>query len=129
MYITPTLLSPQDWDILAEAAKWSRENAEVLKDSHWIGGDPALLEVYGWASWSPKKAIVTLRNPNDAPKDFVASLAEILELPSGSASSFVMRSPWKGDKDSQALTIPAEKKHEFHLRPFQVLTLELTPSP
>jgi hypothetical protein len=55
MYITPTLLRSKDWDVLAEAAKWSRENAKTLEDSHWIGGDPALLEVYGWAAWSRRK--------------------------------------------------------------------------
>jgi hypothetical protein len=128
MYITPALLSPQDWDVLAESANWSRENAGVLKDSHWIGGDPGLLEVYGWASWSPKKAIVTLRNPDDNSKTFVATLPELLELPSGSASSFTAHSPWKSDQGSPALAIPAEKRYEFHLQPFQVLTLELVPS-
>jgi hypothetical protein len=76
MYITPSLLSSDDWDVLAEAARWSRDNAQTLKDSHWIGGDPARLEVYGWASWSPEKAIVTLRNPSDQPQDFTASLID-----------------------------------------------------
>ena len=56
MYVTPSLLSQADWDTLAEAAAWSRANAAVLVDTHWIGGDPSLLEVYGWASWNPKKA-------------------------------------------------------------------------
>src|SRR5208282_4743277 len=112
MYITPSLLSPQDWDVLAEAAKWSRDNAETLEDSHWIGGDPALLEVYGWASWSSQngsnkngshesgsheKAIVTLRNPSDQPQDFTASLAALLELRAGAASRFAARSPWKSE--------------------------------
>ena len=40
----------QDWDTLAEAAKWARAHAATLRDSHWIGGDPARLQVYGWAS-------------------------------------------------------------------------------
>jgi len=80
MYITPSLLSSDDWDVLAEAAKWSRDNAQTLKDSLWIGGDPARLEVYGWASWSQEKAkaIVTLRNPTDHPQDFTASLSALL---------------------------------------------------
>ncbi len=30
MYITPALLSPQDWDVLAESAKWSRTNAQTF---------------------------------------------------------------------------------------------------
>ena len=38
MYITPSLLSDKNWDTLAEAAKWSRENASVLTDTHWVGG-------------------------------------------------------------------------------------------
>jgi hypothetical protein len=127
MYITPSLLSSQDWDVLAESAKWSRDNAPTLRDSHWIGGDPARLEVYGWAAWSPEKAIVTLRNPSDHPQDFSASLAAVLELPSGGASAFVACSPWKTDSAKPALTIRSQEQHTFHLEPFQVLTLELMP--
>jgi hypothetical protein len=127
MYITPTLLSSDDWDVLAEAAKWSRTNAQTLKDSHWIGGDPARLEVYGWASWSPEKAIVTLRNPSDHPQDFTASLSTLLELPAHSADAYTARSPWKADSNTPPVTIPAHEPHTFHLQPFQVLTLELAP--
>jgi hypothetical protein len=128
MYITPTLLSAADWDVLAEAAKWSRDNASTLEDSHWIGGDPARLEVYGWASWSHQKAIVTLRNPSDQPQDFTASLQALLELPAHSARAYTARSPWKADSAKVASTIPAQKPYVFHLQPFQVLTLELVPS-
>ena len=127
MYITPSLLSAQDWDVLAEAAKWSRDNARALEDSHWIGGDPALLEVYGWASCSLDKGIVTLRNPSDQPQDFTASLAALLEPPEGSPATFAARSPWKGDTNL-AFNIPAKEQHTYHLRPFQVVTLELTPA-
>jgi hypothetical protein len=128
MYITPALLSSDDWDILAEAAKWSRDNAQTLKDSHWIGGDPARLEVYGWASWSREKAIMTLRNPSDQPQEFTESLATLLELPPGSTAPYAARSPWKSDGAAQSLQIPAQQEHTFHLRPFQVLTLDLLPS-
>jgi hypothetical protein len=38
MYITPSLLSPTNWDTLAEAARWSRSHVDTLKDVHWIGG-------------------------------------------------------------------------------------------
>ncbi len=126
MYITPSLLSEQDWDVLAEAAKWSRDNAQVLKDSHWIGGDPARLEVYGFASWTPQKAILTLRNPNDRAQDFTTSLASILELPTGAASAYRARTPWKAS-NAPEMKIAAQQTHTFHLEPFQVLTLELTP--
>jgi hypothetical protein len=127
MYITPTLLSTHDWDTLAEAAKWSRENAATLKDTHWIGGDPAQLEVYGWAAWSQEKAIVTLRNPSDKPQEFNASLESLLELPAGAANAFSARSPWMAD-NAAPVSLPASGHHTFQLKPFQVLTLELKPA-
>jgi hypothetical protein len=128
MYITPSLLSSQDWDVLAETANWSRANAKTLEDSHWIGGNPALLEVYGWAAWSPEKAIITLRNPSDHPQDFTANVWWLLELPQGSASHFSARSPWKADADKPSENLRADEQHKFHLQPFEVLTLELAPA-
>ena len=128
MYITPALLSSADWDVLAEAAKWSRNNAQTLKDSHWVGGDPARLEIYGWASWSREKAILNLRNPSDQPQDFTAILSTLLELPADSNRAYAARSPWKNDSAQQGSRIPAQQEHQFHLQPFQVLTLELVPS-
>jgi len=85
MYITPSLLSDTNWDDLAEAAKWSRANAEVLKDTHWIGGDPTWLEVYGWASWTPGKGILLLRNPSNEAKTIRIKLQDAFELPPGAA--------------------------------------------
>ena len=55
LYITPSMLNKVKWDTLAKAAKWSKENASVLVDTHWIGGDPTALAVYGWASGAKTK--------------------------------------------------------------------------
>ena len=127
MYITPSLLTDTNWDDLAEAAKWSRANAEVLKDTHWIGGDPAWLEVYGWASWTPAKGVLVLRNPSDKEKTIRIRLQDAFELPPGSAQRYLARSPWKDDANLHAISIFAEQAHEFHLAPFEVLTLDLVP--
>ncbi|MGA9978337.1 MAG: enterotoxin [Candidatus Sulfotelmatobacter sp.] len=127
MYITHSLLTEKDWDVLAEAAKWSRENADTLVDTHWIGGDPALLEVYGWASWSPRKGILVLRNPNDKPQDFVVDVNSAFELPPGAARTYEARSPWRQDREKPSLTLSASAPYAFHLQPFQVLTLEASP--
>jgi len=78
MYITPSLLSSADWDAIAERAKWSRENADTLVDTHWIGGDPLRLEPYGWASWSRRKGIITLRNPSERPQSIGIDVAHAL---------------------------------------------------
>ncbi len=124
LYITPSLLSQQNWDDLAEAAKWSRANADVLKDTHWVGGDPVKLQVYGWAAWSAKKSILTLRNPSDKPQSITLDVAKVLEVPKGQAMAFAAQSPWKGDASS--LTIRGE--HSFALQPFEVKTVVLTPA-
>jgi hypothetical protein len=124
MYITPSLLSSQDWDVLAEAAKWSRENADILKDTHWIGGDPARLEIYGWAAWTPAKAIITLRNPSDKAQQFTATIASLLELPTAS-QSYVVTSPWIPSPQKQETHVAAQDRRTFQLQPFQVLRWEL----
>lgn len=127
MYITPDLLSQQNWDDLAETAKWSRANQDVLKDTHWVGGNPQWLEVYGWASWTPKKAILVLRNPSDKPQDFRITLKDALQLPAQAAAAFTGRSPWKSDAGRPAIALQAGVPHTFHLAPFEVLTLDLIP--
>ena len=128
MYITPALLSQQNWDDLAEAAKWSRENADVLRDTHWVGGDPAWLEVYGWASWTPRKGILVLRNPSDREQTIRLRLQDALELPMDAAKVYSARSPWKGDAGRPAIVLQAREAHEFHLAAFQVLTLDILPA-
>jgi hypothetical protein len=125
MYITPSLLSAANWDTLAEAANWSRQNAGVLKDSHWVGGDPAWLNVYGWASWTPKKGILVLRNPSDKPQSISIDLAKTLELPAGTANVYSAKSPWKSDAGKAELELKTSAPHQFDLAPFEVMTLEL----
>jgi hypothetical protein len=128
MYITPSLLSEQNWDDLAEAAKWSRANADVLKDSHWVGGDPAWLEAYGWASWTPKKGILVLRNPSNHEQVIRLRLADALELPPDAATAYSARSPWKEDAARPAIVLQAQEVHDFHLAAFEVLTLDILPT-
>ena len=127
MYITPSLLSSKDWDALADAAKWSRANADVLRDTHWIGGDPGRLDVYGWAAWTPGKAIVTLRNPGARVQTAVIDLQRQLELPPGAARRFSVRDVWKTGGSTLPQQLDADHASTLQLAPFEVLTLELTP--
>jgi hypothetical protein len=124
MYLTPSLLSARNWDALAGGAKWSRRNADVLVDTHWAGGDPNLLEVYGWASWSPRKAILTLRNPSDRPQSFEFDPQAVFELPTGAPQSYRATSPWIGNAGSAGTELRAGRATAIKLRPFEVLTLE-----
>jgi hypothetical protein len=124
MYITPSLMNAKNWDDLAEAANWSRANADVLVDSHWIGGDPGKNEVYGWASWNSRRGILVLRNPDDQPAAFSADPGKCFELPGGAPKTFHLHSPWKQDTAQSEIKISAGQPHTFQLKPFEVLVLE-----
>ncbi len=126
LYLQPSRLTPSDWKVLAESAQWSRANADILVDTHWIGGDPNKLEVYGWASWTPRKGIISLRNPNDRPQTFALDVQQALELPNTAAKTFVLKSPWKEDAARPTLRAEAGKLLTISLRPFEIVTLEST---
>jgi hypothetical protein len=127
LYLTPSLLDAHTWDVLAEAATWSRDNADVLVDTHWIGGDPAKGEVYGWASWSKRKGILALRNPKDEPRQIAVDIAKAFELPQGAAETYSLKSPWKDAANRPATTLSAGKEYAFELEPFEVLVFDATP--
>jgi hypothetical protein len=124
MYITPHLMNSQNWDDLAEAAKWSRANADVLVDTHWIGGDPAKSQIYGWASWSPRKGILVLRNPDDQSASFAAEVRDLFQLPPRAKVNYSLHSPWRSDRARASIELRAGQLHTFSLHPFEVLVLE-----
>lgn len=124
LYITHSLLSKEDWDALAEAAQWARSNAGVMIDTHWIGGDPGQLQVYGWAAWSPEKGIITLRNPSDKTQSYALDVAKAFELPPGAPRKYQAHSPWLEDHDTKPLHFSAGELHTLTLRPFEVINLE-----
>ncbi len=129
LYVSHGLLSDADWDAIAQAAKWSRANADVLRDTHWIGGDPSLLEVYGWASWAPRKGIVVLRNPSDKAQDYVLDLSRALELPDGARGVYRLSTVWPSDPGRWPQKMEARARTVLHLKPFEVVGLEALPEP
>ena len=128
MYVTPTLLKTASWDVLAESAKWSRRNAGTLVDTHWIGGDPAVLQPYGWASWAARGGIITIRNPSDKVQAMAIDVQEAFELPPDAPRAYKARNAFPVGRGRM---IPSQfiktQSQRIDLQPFEVLTLELTP--
>jgi hypothetical protein len=125
MYISPDLPSERNWDDLAAAAKWARANAAVLRDSHWIGGDPARGEVYGWAAWAPGRATLALRNPTERARRFELDVGEALELPGSEPRA------WRATPvyvPGAAQRWRAGETVVVTLRPFEVCVWELEPA-
>jgi hypothetical protein len=96
----------------------------VLRDSHWIGGDPARGEVYGWSSWAPGRAVLAVRNPSGERRSFTFVLGRLLELPRGEPQVWVATSAFgKG----RARVMHAHRTERISLAPYQVEVLDLLP--
>jgi len=128
LYIAPPLMEARTWDALAQAARWSRSNADVLADTHWVGGDPAQGQIYGWASWSHRKGILTLRNPEDQPAKIKLDIGQVFELPPGAVRKFSLRSPWNEDADKPPLELAAGQPATLTLQPFEVFVADAIPA-
>jgi hypothetical protein len=124
MYITPSMLNSAKWDVLAEAAKWARANSDVLVDTHWIGGDPTLLDVYGWASWNKDKAVFALRNPSDQEQSYYLDLSKSFEVPKGETTRFALKPVYGSNA-----TLPTNygQPMVIRLKPLQTLVMEAVP--
>ncbi|MGN6295186.1 MAG: hypothetical protein ACTHM7_00260 [Ginsengibacter sp.] len=128
LYVNPHLLTTPMWNCLASAAKWSHENADVLKDVHWIGGDPEKEEVYGYASWNPRKGIFSLRNPSGTKKTFKVNLKEIFELPSIEPGSFKLKNIFSSDKKQAGKLFSAGESFSITLAPYELKIWEALPA-
>ena len=127
-FVTPKMMVPEGWDAAAEAIGWSRQNSDVLVDSHWIGGDPGRGQVYGFASWSPRKGILVLRNPTREPAAMAVDVQTVFELPVDAPRAYRFETVWSDSKNRSEATLSAGQPRTFDLAPFEVLVLEALPA-
>ncbi len=125
LYISHDRMTKEFWPVLAEAVKWSEENEDLLKDTHWIGGSPINLEVYGFASWKPGKGIITLRNPSDSVLVYDINLNNVLELPNNYRGDYRLSSPWKEDQKNKKIKLNSNSIGKITLAPFELKVLEV----
>jgi hypothetical protein len=127
LYISHDRMKTEFWPVLAEAAKWVKSNEAILSDTHWIGGNPLNMEVYGFASWAPAKGILTVRNPDNKTKDFEFKLNDILELPDRYRGDFKAVSVRNDKDDRSVLRMSSGEITRLTLKPFETKVLEIIP--
>ena len=120
------MMTSQAWDDVADAARWAHANADVLVDSHWVGGDPLKLEIYGYAAWNPRKGTLMVRNPDNRVQTVALDAATIFELPAGVATAYALTSPYP-DQRVQTLKLAAGQPQNLSLQPFEVLVFDANP--
>lgn len=82
------------WKDLAECIDWQEANSDVLPDIHWVGGHPwdgTKANIYGWAAWNAKKAVLTLRNPAAYEQTIKLTLRKALDIPLYVKTSITLR--------------------------------------
>ncbi|WP_343758885.1 discoidin domain-containing protein, partial [Clostridium oceanicum] len=112
------------WDNLAKNIKWSQENFALLSDNQWVGGSPDAGQVYGFASWSKEKAILSLRNPSNSEKTFTIDPQKVFNIPEGEAKTYLFT---ERDGIKIPFEVTAGKPVNIKLKPFDVLILEGKP--
>lgn len=119
LYVNPHLLNSHNWDELAKAISWSRKNASVLADVHWVGGDPAKQEIYGFASWNPEKATLSLRNPSEKPLTFKVNVRDVLQIPAKYKSNYSFTDAKNNDEK-----VAGGEEFTVTLAPFEVKVMD-----
>jgi len=131
LYLTPSLLSREHWDDLAEAALWGRSRSQTLADVHWVGGDPEKGEVYGWAAWrdgtshnESASAVLTLRNPTSRVQTISLDARDVFGLPAhASYTALQLNSPFR-DQRPRILRMKPGYYTRVRLRPFAVAVFD-----
>jgi hypothetical protein len=127
LYINPHNLGTDNWNCLADAANWARENENVMADVHWVGGDPAKGEVYGFAAWLPGKAVLSLRNPDKVEKIFEVNTSDIFELPGNVVNDYIYYDAIVSRTSGKKLISKHGKSFSVTLKPFEVIVFDAVP--
>lgn len=127
LYINPQRMNNTAWDCLANALKWAKTNENIMADMHWVGGDPAKGEIYGFAAWSPEKSVLTLRNPSNEVKKFEVNVANIFEIPKGQGTQYLFYNAKNNVPSCDNQPIVQGSSFEITLRPLEVKVFDALP--
>ena len=136
IYVDADLMNQQGgvlWDELAQCIAWARRNADVLADTHWVGGNPWDKkkqdgDIYGWASWNRTKCTLSLRNSSKNPKVLKSTLRQILDIPSDVKGTVTLRSSFADQTRLPIMDKPidVDAPIEIQLAPFDIVAMEGT---
>ncbi len=91
LYISPELLTDNEWNSIAKAVHWAKDRFPILKSTEMIGGDPGQKKAYGYVHFSGKHGIIAARNPFIEPKFLKVTLSPAQGLDPDAASLVLER--------------------------------------
>lgn len=134
VYVDSDLMNQQGgilWDELAQCISWARRNADVLADTHWVGGNPWDKQkkdgdIYGWASWNMQKCTLSVRNSSAKEKTLRGTLRQILDVPPHVKGTVTLHSSFADQTRLPIMDTPidVDTPIEITLKPFDVVAME-----
>lgn len=131
LYLDHSLMTEKDngilWRELADCIRWHRANADLLADTHWVGGNPwdgEKANLYGWAAWNGSKAMVALRNPSASDQTLTTTLRKMLEIPEFINGKIRLSDAFAGQVHIPNITdetLAIDAEITFDLPPFEIL--------
>ncbi len=76
LYISPDILSDDEWSAIGQSLRWAKENFDILKHTEMVGGNPGAKETYAYVHFNGGKGIIAARNPFIEKKELTLTLSE-----------------------------------------------------
>jgi hypothetical protein len=126
LYVTPDLMDEARWRVLGQATRWAVDNADVLRRTVMIGGDPRRGEPYGYVHWQGDRGIVVVRNPAPGQAAIVVPFDQSVYYRGRPGRPFAARVvyPYRAAKPSPW---PSGSKQEWQVPGCSVMVVELPP--
>jgi len=125
LYISPDMLTSNQWDVLAKGIKWAKSRFPILRHTTMVGGDPAKGKPYGYAHFNGNHGIIAVRNPVINPQNLAVKINKKLGLPED-ADSLVVERVYPRKKISPVLASSGSSLH-FDLNGYEMAIYEIFP--
>ena len=128
LYLKTFVLKDKDWDVIAEALKWSAKVFPVFKRVRMHGGNPDSKEVYGYTAWNSGMGYVSIHNPSDKPQSYSFILDRKFGLLPGKRK-YRLSSPLKDGAAGLNPEYSYGEKVSLELKPAEIRILDFTAVP
>ena len=126
LYIKTQMLSPADWDVMAEGLKWAHEYFPVFKHVRMHGGNPKQKEVYGYTAWNERQGYISFHNPSDKPQEYVFNLDRKNGVPEKLSKHLRCTTPSGRDLSQLPDRIVYSESIRLVLQPHEILLLNFS---
>lgn len=68
LYISPDILTDQEWTAISKSIKWAKQRFDILDKTFLVGGNPMKNETYAYLHFQDDRGVIAARNPSVQPQ-------------------------------------------------------------